>query len=234
MNIVASRESSARYTTPPPTRVFETDDEAVSYAFGYTRFHHKPLALGLTDPLCVLKKDLENDLLTVLPDTPPPQDVEDEDELRCFFVFVSAARRPVLLVATYADVDARSLVRLGVPVVATDLTIDMIPSTNSILVGKYGIYGDRAGNMAVQNADLIIIIGTIHPHPFFGREAHIVSIGARHDNAHLHLSRLPKDAGFPSISPEWIARCREWKSRWFVEFPPNISQDDPHVFFSFF
>src|SRR3989338_2059396 len=46
-----------------------------------------------------------------------------------------------------------------VPVVTTRLGIDLIENDNPLFVGRPGLYPDRASNLAIQNADLIICVG---------------------------------------------------------------------------
>lgn len=50
--------------------------------------------------------------------------------------------------------------KLNVPVVTYWNSIDLIESDNPLYVGRGGNMGDRAGNFAVQNSDLVIAIGT--------------------------------------------------------------------------
>lgn len=47
-----------------------------------------------------------------------------------------------------------------IPVVTTQLANDLIQYENQFYIGKAGLRGDRAGNFAIQTADLIITIGT--------------------------------------------------------------------------
>lgn len=48
---------------------------------------------------------------------------------------------------------------LSIPVVTTQLANDLLPYDDKLYVGKVGLRGDRAGNFAVQSADLIITMG---------------------------------------------------------------------------
>lgn len=50
--------------------------------------------------------------------------------------------------------------KLGVPVVTYWNSIDLIESNHPLYCGRGGNMGDRAGNFAIQNADLILAIGT--------------------------------------------------------------------------
>lgn len=73
--------------------------------------------------------------------------------------------RPVVLLGTGVRVsnmakNALALVeQLNLPVVTGWNAHDLIPTEHPLFVGKPGTVGDRAGNFAVQNADLLIVMG---------------------------------------------------------------------------
>ena len=50
--------------------------------------------------------------------------------------------------------------KLGVPVATYWNSVDLIEDAHPLYVGRGGNMGDRAGNFAVQNADLVLAIGT--------------------------------------------------------------------------
>ena len=50
--------------------------------------------------------------------------------------------------------------KLNIPVVTYWNSIDLIETDNPLYVGRGGNMGDRAGNFAVQNSDLVLAIGT--------------------------------------------------------------------------
>lgn len=50
--------------------------------------------------------------------------------------------------------------RMGMPVVSTFNGFDLIDSDNPLYVGRIGTIGDRAGNFALQNSDLLISVGS--------------------------------------------------------------------------
>ena len=52
------------------------------------------------------------------------------------------------------------IAKLNIPVVTYWNAIDLIETENSLYIGRGGTMGDRAGNFAVQNSDLIISIGS--------------------------------------------------------------------------
>ena len=79
---------------------------------------------------------------------------------------ISLAERPVLILGgglKTPDLGVgldRILKVLGIPVLVTWAGLDLIESDNALRVGTFGVYGSRAGNFAVQNADLVIALGT--------------------------------------------------------------------------
>jgi acetolactate synthase-1/2/3 large subunit len=78
---------------------------------------------------------------------------------------IGNAKRPVILAGT--GVRAANAVgefndafhRLGIPV-TTAWTHDLIASDDPLFCGRQGTIGDRAGNFTVQNADLLLILGS--------------------------------------------------------------------------
>ena len=58
------------------------------------------------------------------------------------------------------EVFRKVIEKLNIPVVTYWNAIDLIENENSLYCGRAGNMGDRAGNFAVQNADLILAVGT--------------------------------------------------------------------------
>ena len=50
--------------------------------------------------------------------------------------------------------------KLEIPALASWAGIDLLPASHPLRIGTFGVYGSRAGNMAIQNADLVIALGT--------------------------------------------------------------------------
>jgi acetolactate synthase-1/2/3 large subunit len=79
--------------------------------------------------------------------------------------FLNAASRPLILAGTgvrlaKAEDALLDLVEtLGVPL-ATAWTHDLIPSDHPLFAGRPGTIGTRAGNICLQAADLVIVIGS--------------------------------------------------------------------------
>lgn len=79
---------------------------------------------------------------------------------------LSAAKRPLILaghgirVAEQAAQFEQIIKLLNIPVVTTQLAKDLLAYDNPLFIGHPGMKGDRAGNFAVQNADVILSLGS--------------------------------------------------------------------------
>jgi acetolactate synthase-1/2/3 large subunit len=105
-------------------------------------------------------------------------------------------------------------------------------------IGKVGIVGNRSGNFAIQNADLIVCLGcrlaksiTGYNRELFAREAKIVYLDIDESeflekkkfDIKLHMDlktffklELPTQT---NVNSEWIHKTVEWKTMWSVELP---------------
>ena len=76
------------------------------------------------------------------------------------------AKRPVfnagngIRIAGATEIFLRVVEKLGIPVVAGWNSLDLIYDTHPLYTGRAGIMGDRAGNWAVQNSDLLLSVGS--------------------------------------------------------------------------
>ncbi len=89
----------------------------------------------------------------------------DPDDIAQVLAMMQSAKRPVLIFGwgvrlAGASEIARDLAeRTGIPVLTSWAARDILPAGNAGFVGTFGTHGTRAGNFAVQNADLVIAIG---------------------------------------------------------------------------
>ena len=122
----------------------------------------------------------------------------------------------------------------NIPYVASRLGIDLLRSDHPLFIGRMGTKGDRAGNFAVQNADLILVLGsrlsvssTGHQYETFGREAKVIVLdvdASEHKkntvaiDHFIHGSVKEFFSGFPKStvrSPNiWVEKCHHWKKIW--------------------
>ncbi len=79
---------------------------------------------------------------------------------------IANAKRPVIYagggirLSGGFDEFRKAIEKLGVPVVTYWNSVDLIEDTHPLYCGRGGNMGDRAGNFAVQNADLLLAVGT--------------------------------------------------------------------------
>ncbi|MBR6903082.1 MAG: thiamine pyrophosphate-binding protein [Clostridia bacterium] len=110
-----------------------------------------------TDDLRIYDPSEDNRLL-------PP--AVDNDTVKSVIEMIGKASRPVIYagggirLSGGFDCFNKLKDRLGVPVVTYWNSIDVIGTDDPLYCGRGGNMGDRAGNFAVQNSDLLLCIGT--------------------------------------------------------------------------
>ncbi|HEX6049835.1 MAG TPA: thiamine pyrophosphate-binding protein [Gemmatimonadaceae bacterium] len=161
---------------------------------------------------------------------------------------LATATRPVIYagagirLAGVADEFLQLAERLRVPVATGFNAHDLIPSDHPLFAGRPGTIGDRAGNFAVQNADLLLVLGCrlnlrqiSYAWHHFARAAYkvIVDIDAaelakptvkadlaiRADVADVVRQLLAEPAPVPDDRQAWIDWCAERRRRYPVVLP---------------
>lgn len=90
----------------------------------------------------------------------------DPQQVQTILEKIRASRRPIFYTGNGIRIAGTETLflevahRLGIPVVVGWNGPDIIPSDDPLYVGRPGGRGDRPGNLAVQNADLILSIGS--------------------------------------------------------------------------
>jgi len=165
---------------------------------------------------------------------------------------LAVAKRPVII--------AGNGIRLGgaveefrhfiesskIPVAVSYLGADLLSSDHPLYVGRLGIKGDRAGNFAVQNSDLVISIGchlsvalTGFEYELFAREAELVVIdidSQEHQKntvkigQFIHADVTEFFAKFSAVKPVddwavWGETCRKWRGQWPVCLPAYAKEE---------
>ena len=139
-----------------------------------------------------------------------------------------------------------------IPVVESELGMEVLPYDHPLNFGKIGTKGMRAANFAVQNADLILAIGsrlsvctTGQDYELFGREAKkiVVDINAEEHKKKtvkidLFLQMDAKDfietinfVVFPKIDKNWVPKCQEWKQKWPTYQPEFVQTEKVNLYY---
>jgi acetolactate synthase-1/2/3 large subunit len=107
-----------------------------------------------------------------LPGYDPAEDAPDwpladlPDRCREVVRRLQDAKRPVILVGTGLRLAGAQAIfetvsrKIGAPVAPAWTAIDLVASDDELFCGRTGTIGDRAGNFAVQNADVLLVIGS--------------------------------------------------------------------------
>lgn len=128
----------------------------------------------------------------------------------------------------------------NIPIVESRLGTDIIPTAERLNIGRIGNKGTRAGNFAVQNADLVVSLGsrlsvssTGQQYEYFAREAKVVAVDIDPNEHKKNTIRIDKyivsdvkyvleklhlkdNINFKS----WADTCYNWK----VKYPAVVSQ----------
>ena len=185
---------------------------------------------------------------------PPPADDATVDEV---LDLIAAAQRPVIYAGGGVRLSGgfaafRAMVeRLGVPVVTYWNAIDLIEDDHPLYCGRGGNMGDRPGNFAVQNADLVLAVGTRisirqtgYSFGTWARAAKVVMVDidrAEMKKPTIHvdlpvwadardfmeavLRRAQPRACPVSAREDWRGRCAAWKAKYPVVLPRHWQEN---------
>lgn len=132
--------------------------------------------------------------------------------------------------------------KLNIPVVTYWNAVDLIEDEHPLYCGRAGNMGDRPGNWAIQNADLILAVGTRisirqvgYNWKTWARAAEVIMVDidqAELKKPTLHvempvwadakdfLTKLDKSIEEPVFAgEEWLATCRRWKAEYPAVLP---------------
>ena len=65
--------------------------------------------------------------------------------------------------------------KLQIPVVSTWTSKDLMDHNDPLFIGNFGLLGERAANFAIQNADLLLVLGSRLSIPNVGYQSHLFS-----------------------------------------------------------
>jgi acetolactate synthase-1/2/3 large subunit len=203
----------------------------------------------LSIPLDIQGSLIDDDILALpqQPTTLPPI------EFQSIYDVLAVSKRPIVLagngikLANCSEKFRMFVEAQKIPVVTSYLGADLIESASPYFVGRVGLYADRCGNFAVQNSDLLLVLGcrlsqaVVGYNPkSFARQAKIVYVDI--DPSELAKESVPYHVkvladlntffdSFHFETPDnsaWVAKCQHWKSKWLFEIPPNVL-DTPTV-----
>ncbi|MCR5374968.1 MAG: thiamine pyrophosphate-binding protein [Lachnospiraceae bacterium] len=150
------------------------------------------------------------------------------------------ARRPIIIAGQGVRLSGaielfdKLVHRYNIPFVTSRMGLDVLPTEDDLYIGRIGNKGTRAGNFAVQNADLVLVLGsrlsvssTGQQYEFFARNAKVIVVDIdkyEHTKNTVHIEQvinadvsdvlrkleLPDNTDYK----EWAAKCKHWKDKW--------------------
>ncbi len=140
---------------------------------------------------------------------------------------------------------------LNIPVVTGWDSIDVIPDDHPLYTGRAGLMGDRPGNFAIQNSDLVLSVGSRlnvrqvgYNRDSWARDAFVIMVDIdaaelKKNTIHVEfpiqadakdfLAKLVAAAKKAPVAPnkEWNETCASWKKDYPVVQKKHYEQENP-------
>lgn len=261
-NITKIVESVTKYavTVRDETRIKYHVEKAI-----YLARHGRPGPVWLDVPLDIQSKTIDPDQLSGF--DPEEEGYPDYSgkiaEISQVKALLQQARRPIIIaghgirLANAMAAFQEFISKYQIPVVTTKNGMDLMYDAHPLLAGRMGNYGQRAGNFAVQNSDLVISLGSRLPFPavgyqteWFARAAKkvMVDIDERvlewalidvdlpvHAEVKEFLHQLSEVLGEQAGDySEWVYQCHRWRERYPPVLPEWKKEEEyvnPYYFF---
>lgn len=219
----------------------------------------RPGPVWISFPLDVQSKNIED--LQYFPSTfNTKQFIISENQKTKFKSYLENSKRPICIIGNGVKLSkTESYVKLfiekyGIPCVTTFFGVDVLETDSKYFIGRIGLVGDRNGNFAIQNADLVISLGcrlcqgiSGYNIETFAREAKKIQIdiddNEMKDFVDLKIKCDLREffLSFENINmnlecSEWLGKCLSWKTKWFRSIPA-ISYEEkicPYFFYKKF
>ena len=168
---------------------------------------------------------------------------------------IDNAKRPLILAGhgvrlAGAAANFRSMVeKLDIPVTMTWNALDLLPFDHELNMGRPGVVASRASNFAVQNCDLLLVIGarldnvvTAYNPGGFARAAKkiVVDIDAEElsnkqcmgidQPVVMDAADFIKEilgSATKTENPQWKSKCADWKERYLASDRKNFPESGP-------
>ena len=241
-NIIKSVECMTKYCE------LITDPKKIKYCLQKALFlatHGRPGPCWLDIPLNVQGAYVDtNELVSFDPteeESKLPLNV-DQKTIDVIIEKIRKSKRPVLYAGNGIRLSGgyetflKVIRKLNIPIVTNWNSIDLIHDDDPLYAGRGGSLGDRAGNFAVQNSDLLLSIGgrlSLRQVGFnwktWARESYVIMEDVDeaelkkptlhvdmplHVDARVLLEKLDESLEEKAFSGEEWLRCREWKRRY--------------------
>jgi acetolactate synthase-1/2/3 large subunit len=251
----------------PVTKFFKTVDDPKKIVEYLSKAYRaattgRPGPVWLDVPLDMQRAELSDKFIAEAEAKIKDVDIYEKNNLELpgqvekLFRLIAAAKRPIFLfgqgvrLAGGVEEFDKLAGKIGIPILTSRLGLDLIDSEHPLYVGRPGTYGERAANFAVQNSDLIIVVGsrlatslTGYNSGDFGRNAKKVMVDVDRKelqkpdlNITLPINNDAKNflrEFLHQLTPEkkvqfsdWLKICKNWRIRYPVVLP-EYKQEKP-------
>lgn len=173
--------------------------------------------------------------------------VPTEQELLYLARELKEAKRPVIIaghgirLAGACELLETFVQKYQIPVVTPIMGIDVLGDEDQCNIGRIGTKGTRAGNFAMQNADLILSFGSRlavsvvgHEYELFAREAKVIVVDVdkeEHTKKTIDIDRIINcdikkllndlDKYMKGVQGynQWLKKCQQWREKYPVVLP---------------
>ena len=174
----------------------------------------------------------------------------DEKKISTIIKELYSSKKPVFLaghgVRLSDSIDELEMLshRLDIPIVTTYLGIDAVNDSFANKIGSIGIKGTRAGNLTIQNADLIFVLGSSmhisqsgYEYDKFAPNAKIIIIDVDknvHNKLTFFNSTIIIESNLKDVllnlvhrvldykcDSDWILKTREWREKYPLLLPEH-------------
>ena len=160
-----------------------------------------------------------------------------EDDIQYLLTKLKTSKRPVLIAGHGVRISDsknkfRQLVsKFKIPVLLSWSAIDLLPESNPFNFGRFGVMGQRSSNFIVQNADLIIVLGsrlsllqTGYDLNDFASKAELIinDIDISEADKHRHSKIINCDtkdlisslnsSNYVDEKPDWLSYCEKMRN----------------------
>ncbi len=255
VNILPIVESFTKYSAMvnEPEKIRYHLEKAVYYAKS-----GRPGPSWLDIPLDVQAAMINPDVLESFePEIPKINEKLFNNQVGKIIELLKTSERPIIIAGhgvrlAHAEKEFLALVnKLKIPVVVSKLGQDLINENHPYFVGFGGTKGRRSANFAMQNADLILAIGSRLAIPFTGYEYELFARDAKKIAVDIDPCELRKKTITLDIAVEadakhfiesllrqinnsplkeknlWIQKCRHWKNKYPVITSEILNQTNP-------
>ena len=144
-------------TVNKPEKIFKILDKAYDLAT-----KGKPGPVWIDIPLDIQSKLIKIKKISLT----KKKDSKNTKLPKKLFSLINSAKKPIALIGNGIHISSaenslkKFIKKFNIPVVSSWNASDIIDFDDKNYIGRAGIFGDRASNLAVQNSDLLLVIGS--------------------------------------------------------------------------